>query len=698
MNGRERRHDPYASLTPRQAAGIFLFVIPVGVVLQSWRLQASDDDATIAVLDLLRTAWTPTLVICMTAWGLQYGWPRSAGRLAIRHAALAIIGSAILRTWSLDLGYIFNEAWFWPTATYQQGATAALTTFAAAKFIEALRRSRLLNVRLAARIDARQSLDEISTRAVARASTSVVDSVETTVLRHLRAIRSMKGTRQPSTVADALETVVTRVIRPIGHAFHPLGLRNGVIAAIESLDPDIVVSVNGDDGAEAARLPAWLRFDGFRLIRHLALLTSITSITVDEGSLTVRGDFRAVPDSAFAASSLVAEVDRSRSTLVVRPARMGTPQLRLPRGRDVTLSKVVHAMTAGPLVQPSLSAALGVVILPMAPLSSPLGVSTALRDSAVSVSVALAMVSVLARTLPDSVKPRVVNALAVALMHAAVGVVAGVVYHLMHDDGSNRAAAIDILAGVLTWGSVGLGSVMHSAAAKQVARETALLRDAEAAARRRRSDVDATTTVVEEHIATFLHRTLQGRLAAIVVLLRTERQDEAYAALDSLIDQDIPEALVRIRSGLDWFVEARPTHLQLGPPEAPLPITEDVPGGLLAVLPRRVVAGLSEVVAEAATNALRHGGASHLHVSLAAEGHEVVLRCYDNGRGVSGDWQPGLGSGIFDRTLSGLRGRWLLANSGSGTVLTVRVPLSRGRATDQEYTDVASVATQSRLR
>lgn len=80
------------------------------------------------------------------------------------------------------------------------------------------------------------------------------------------------------------------------------------------------------------------------------------------------------------------------------------------------------------------------------------------------------------------------------------------------------------------------------------------------------------------------------------------------------------------------------------------------------------------VAQEAMTNAVRHGNPSHLTVTMACEGPDVVLEVSDDGRGFSG-LRPGNGiQGMRERALL-VGGRLQLGpRSGGGTELRLAVP------------------------
>ena len=102
---------------------------------------------------------------------------------------------------------------------------------------------------------------------------------------------------------------------------------------------------------------------------------------------------------------------------------------------------------------------------------------------------------------------------------------------------------------------------------------------------------------------------------------------------------------------------------------------------------RRAAVALFRIVQAALTNAARHAHASSVVVTLIRSKTGLTLTVMDNGKGIARkliDSQTSIGiAGMRERAFS-LGGTFALGRSGStGTILTVRIPLSRaviGRA------------------
>ncbi|HSJ03496.1 MAG: sensor histidine kinase, partial [Verrucomicrobium sp.] len=122
---------------------------------------------------------------------------------------------------------------------------------------------------------------------------------------------------------------------------------------------------------------------------------------------------------------------------------------------------------------------------------------------------------------------------------------------------------------------------------------------------------------------------------------------------------------------------------------------EHWPGGSVRVetqgepveLSRDVMGNLLLLMQEGVANAFRHGQAAEVLVSLEYGDEELELRIEDNGRGFIVSAAPGTKKGHFG--LEGMRERMqrlggtvqIASKPGSGTRITVRLPLGKARAT-----------------
>ncbi len=97
-------------------------------------------------------------------------------------------------------------------------------------------------------------------------------------------------------------------------------------------------------------------------------------------------------------------------------------------------------------------------------------------------------------------------------------------------------------------------------------------------------------------------------------------------------------------------------------------------------LSREQSTAVFRIFQEALTNVTRHAKASRVDITMEEEGHEFVLTIRDNGKGIGSDEK----SGAVSLGLLGMRERARLAGGrieiigreGSGTIVTVKVPIS----------------------
>lgn len=85
-----------------------------------------------------------------------------------------------------------------------------------------------------------------------------------------------------------------------------------------------------------------------------------------------------------------------------------------------------------------------------------------------------------------------------------------------------------------------------------------------------------------------------------------------------------------------------------------------------------VVRSTLQIISELVTNAVRHGEASEVHLSLDIEDASLIVHCNDNGHGPQGTIQHGLGSALFDSVAGS---GWSLTRTADRTQLRVGIPL-----------------------
>jgi len=184
-------------------------------------------------------------------------------------------------------------------------------------------------------------------------------------------------------------------------------------------------------------------------------------------------------------------------------------------------------------------------------------------------------------------------------------------------------------------------------------------------------------------IAEVLHRQIQARLAAAVLLFRLDRRDDAIAALDSVAQHLLPN-LIHDLSQLDSAASIDRDEFH----SPGLTITYD-PNPVLRHLMESQGWKVEAIVAECATNAIRHGSASRLDVAAFEDRDHIILTCTDDGLGPSGDANHrGLGSRVFDTEVGPTQ--WHIRHEAGSTTASFRFPYQHGLTADPRSGDFVS--------
>jgi len=183
----------------------------------------------------------------------------------------------------------------------------------------------------------------------------------------------------------------------------------------------------------------------------------------------------------------------------------------------------------------------------------------------------------------------------------------------------------------------------------------------------RQSEILATSRSLDREVAEAIHRNVQGRLEAAVVMIRLGERDKAWPQVVDLVQQEIPDILTRldrVASGGEEIVLRAPERLRV------------IERGNLDGLPSPLADDVRRAVSEIAVNAVRHGGATRLIVHIDRGGNRVVITCTDDGSGPAADVVPGLGARLLDEIAERWGGQWQMSQAPAGCV--VRLELSQG--------------------
>ena len=89
----------------------------------------------------------------------------------------------------------------------------------------------------------------------------------------------------------------------------------------------------------------------------------------------------------------------------------------------------------------------------------------------------------------------------------------------------------------------------------------------------------------------------------------------------------------------------------------------------------RVVVQLYHIAQEAITNAVKHAECTRIEVLLCSDETDIVLAVRDNGKGLSGSGEKGLGLKIMEYRAGIINGHLQIYNNGSGTTVRCTIPI-----------------------
>jgi len=206
-------------------------------------------------------------------------------------------------------------------------------------------------------------------------------------------------------------------------------------------------------------------------------------------------------------------------------------------------------------------------------------------------------------------------------------------------------------------------------------------------ARRSRELVVMTREEERRRLRRDLHDGVGPSLAALALQVETARDladedPEAAAGLLSTLAPRINAVVADVRSLVH---ELRPPTLdELGLAGATRelaarlsgPARVEVEAEGLGSLPAAVEVAAYRIAGEAVTNAVRHSGARAIRVRLCREADTLVVLVTDDGSGLAGDHEPGVGLASMRQRSEELGGSLDVRGSGAGTTVTARLPLA----------------------
>lgn len=485
------------------------------------------------------------------------------------------------------------------------------------------------------------------------------------------------GSRSDTELADDVDDFIASRLRPMAHVLHPVSVRLGLMPAMRSLDPMGTISaapmIQRMD-ADGALLDDGVRLQVYRWMRE--------SLPVSGGSiaaLVVRGrelevSIHPSTDRPLDAVQLVAGLRRVRPGVIAAPLRGQVtewvdlrpdpfadkpPRRERYRLRDLITVPLPQRLLLVVLLTVG-SAPLQFVIYQWSLTPATILTSACIAGAPIATAYLLDRLPAPGRNLAGAW--RVVGEWSLISVAAVLGIgVPATILGLFPDDivewvfMAFRMSYRYLLPGLAVVASYGLVVVAR--------RRLELANSALDQERQRRGEILAESQRADRDVAEALHRTVQGRLAAAVVMLRLGERDDAWAQIVAMATVEVPELLGRLGGS--------------GPTGS---LVDDPPIGLRVVQVGDVITDqpmledLRSVLGEVAVNARRHGGAAALVISVEQGPSGWRIVCEDDGEGVPEGFTPGLGSRLLDETVARYDGSWTIESTPRGGRVTIWLP------------------------
>ena len=166
--------------------------------------------------------------------------------------------------------------------------------------------------------------------------------------------------------------------------------------------------------------------------------------------------------------------------------------------------------------------------------------------------------------------------------------------------------------------------------------------------------MDNRSQELRKEIASILHGPLQGRIAGVALALRLIASDESASEEEKKVKLDESEKLLTsiIRDVQELFkVEKSKTDPSIVIKLINLRRSWDgiatvkwtIEPHVFAVLSASYFKTISEILYEAVSNSVRHGGATSVFIAFNADDKNIILTIKDDGKGVSSSPIPGAG-------------------------------------------------------
>lgn len=533
-----------------------------------------------------------------------------------------------------------------------------------------------------------QSLNVLLRRAEIRVRQESAQCLEAEVIPPLRDIVRRGPRQSDAALADEVEAFIADSLRPLSHHLHPVSVRLGLVSAIRALSPAIDVDVDAAVqrlDSDGALLDENQRLQVYRWVRDASsTVTSLdVQISMEARTLRVRlqpayaaGPLDAVQEVAGLRAKDPGEIEAplrgqipapSTAAAVVGIAPMPVRSI-LPRLRDVITVPLAHQLGFVALLSSGALFTQLILVNWQVDLAS-MAASVAGVFAALLTTVAIMRFPQPRPTVTGGltvVAGWILVAMSAAVAFAAVAYLVGVRPSWSDDLG------LDVLRSIYRFTVPGLvlvlahGMAVESRASLERAQATL------ASVHRKQAWILEEARLIDRDVAEALHRTVQARLSAAVVMLRMGRRDEAWALIVTLSTDTLPRLVGR--------VEPAETSGFLLVNECPPGLRAFESVNLRDPMPVALVSDLRRAVSEVCVNALLHGQADGMWVTVTSRSDgRVRLECRDNGRGAMADLSPGLGNRVLDEIVGRWGGDWnLTTHPDGGCLVTITVATRSG--------------------
>lgn len=511
--------------------------------------------------------------------------------------------------------------------------------------------------------------------------------VEQHVSHPIRDLRRRSSALDNAGLADAIDRLVVDIMRPLAQILHPVSVRAGIIASIQRMDQGLTPIASGAiRGLDAAGLllDDDVRLQVYRWIRRLRPVFVRATVTVTQTTDSIMFDARPV----LTAPSLdpvqqLAGLRVDSEGMLHAPLR-GQVDVPSPApARTRTSISLWRNLATPPVVSVRLAVLIAVLTVPgqwYGPSPTLLNATftwAGVIGAGIGALVTIAAACIIA-IVPWS-RRGTGGPLWTITAWVLIGLVSGLcglaVARNFDPLGFTAAAALSIVTrGVIRFALIGLVHQLARGYASRARADADQTRSQLGDARRMRSALLAHAEATERFVAESLHRSVQGRLAAIALLLRLGRRQEALTELDDTCDVTIPLMEGEL---IALSAEHRETVPSVVPAWLGMILIDRVDWDQVEALSPSLAYDLHRVVDECLVNAARHGAATSMEIHISKEVRRFTLHCQDNGRGGSIPHRVGLGSQLFTETCEAYGGTWQLLPSASGAEFTMTADITR---------------------